>query len=417
MDDEPISLDLGITGGDDYARQMMAAAKQMREVQRALDASSVAAARFDRYLQDAAATSQRLSSAKSAASALVPQSSGGGSGGGLGGMVSHLMGGGGGVPGGMVGRIASVLPQVAEAAKAVAEFAGPLYVAAKAVEGMADAAKEAAKDLKAFQSSMNKSGGTAQETGQLKGLSDLLGGDMSAMSRHLADKLATDGPASAFGASIGIHDTNSVYSDADKARNLLRVADAIHSMTSDAEAIRVARALDVEELLPLRQISDDMYENFKKTAKMAGSIRTDQDIKNAMAFNTELSRFATEAATLGGRLTEGLIPGFTSLLTLAANGLHAVNKELDIMGHWWAKMMGRDEKQYDHQTKTAQQEHAEAMREHSRALKAGTYGGGDRARGAMPSAWVGSYYDRYGIVHSNMERLKGQARALGAFNL
>jgi hypothetical protein len=56
----------------------------------------------------------------------------------------------------------------------------------------------------------------------------------------------------------------------------------------------------------------------------------------------------------------------------------------------------------------ATKDHTDAMREHAAALKAGTFGGGPRAKGAMPSAWGGMNYQNWA---------NGQTNLLGAFNL
>lgn len=314
-----------------------------------------------------------------------------------------------GVGSGAGGSLMPIVGQTMELLGPMASsLLGAVGIAYTAVKLMADAAQDAAKSLSEFRASMFQSGGTAGETAQLKGIGTLTGSDGADMARALANHLSQGGQASGFGASAGIHDFGT-FDRTDKATNLLKMADYIRAIKSDEEAIRVARVEGVEPLLKLRDVAENVYQDFKKAEQMAASVRTPQDIRNAADLNAEMARFGMEADTLGTRLKESLIPGIQDLYSIGANALHAINDEATKLGKWWQDMMGVPANHRDGQTDHADatRENTAALRENARALKDGTYGGGQRARNAVPAAWGGS----------NAHNWSGATARLGAFNL
>jgi hypothetical protein len=311
-----------------------------------------------------------------------------------------------------IGKIAGGLGNAAAGLLKFGEAGIIAYAAYKVLEAvigpMAEAAAAAAKALTEFKNAMITSGGTAQETAALQGYGKIAGvSDMAGLSRQFADRISNDGSAAAFANGAGIHDNGGAFSQMDKAKNLeLAIDHIISSSVSDAEAARFARVEGLEQFLQMRDLTDDMKNNFKESTKMAASIVTPEATHNAAAYNMELNRMGTEWDTLVTRMQAHFLPVITSLITLAANALHELNIALAWMERMWMRLMGVPDKPKTEED-AARKDHAAAMREHSAALKNGIYGGGESARGAIPSAWGGM----------NSKNWSGMASALGAMSL
>lgn len=305
------------------------------------------------------------------------------------------------------------MPLVGQALKLLgpefASLSGPIAALVTPVVALTGAANAAAAALTEFRASMITSGGTAMETAQLKGLGAAAGvSDMASLSRQLSDKIKNDGPSSAAAHNAGVYDYgNAMSGPTDKAKNLLKVIDYIMDKnTSLAEAQRTARQLDLEAFLPLRDLSEQMKQNFKDTEALAAASNTPELQRQTAEYNAALGRLGIAFDTFKLKLGSRFLPIMTQLADAAANALDRLSRLFDQLSEWWDKQMGVPHKQQKAQ-EDALKDHTAAMREHAQALRAGVYGGGERARGAMPSAWGGS----------NARNWTGQTAALGAFSL
>lgn len=319
--------------------------------------------------------------------------------------------GGGGIPG--LSMIGNALETFGPELLAVAEFAAPVVVACKALKEGFDAmnavAAETARQITEFRQSMITSGGTAAETAQLNGLGRMAGiSDMAGLARSLSEKLQDNNVGSAAGANVGIHDYgNALSGPSDKAQNLIKAIDYIMDKSvSYQEAARTARALDLEAFLPLRDLSEQTKANFKETERLAAAAQTPELQRQTAEYNAALARVGMEFDTFKLKLGERFLPIVTSLIDSGANALHRLTDLFDRLSAWWDRLMGAPHKALQEQ-QDAIKDHSAAMRDHAQALRSGIYGGGQRARGAMPSAWGGA----------NSPNWTGQTANLGAFAL
>ena len=283
---------------------------------------------------------------------------------------------------------------------AVGVIAAPIAIIVGAFAAVGMAATNAAQAITEFRDSMIISGGTGKETGVMGSIGDFAGvKDMASAARTLADKLGTDGAAQAFGRQAGITDYSGPFSKLDKATALLKAIEHIRSRSiSDEEAKRFARAEGLESFLKTRDASEEIYKNMMKSGEKLGALMTPENAKlaaNLAAENTRLSN-ETEAAKL--KVEMKLIAGWTYLVGKLADWYEFVNKILDKIG------FGADDKNKPHTS--ALDRNTKANEDNTQALKSGIFGGGERARGAIPSAWGGANFKNWGT---------GEAAKLGAF--
>lgn len=461
MDDEPLILEIDIKNDDAANKAMSDLAKTVKTIQAPVDSASDSVAKLEKNLRAASGPADRLTKAilqlqnaqmngsssqvfdaqhnfnrankayGKAQNAMNPQPPEQDS------LMKRLgsvlsssrfsVGGGGGGP--------SLMPLVGQTLKAIGPeieavlgvgaemLAGPIGIAVAAIALMSQMANAAAESLTAFKDSMVTSGGSGSEVAKLNAYGAAAGvSDTAGLSRQLADKLAGNGQAAAFGQQAGIHDFGGAYSDLDKAKNLQKAIDyMLDPRTSDVQALRFARVEGLEAFVKMRGISADTLQNLDAAAALNDRAHSPQDMKNAAEFNAQLAIASTNFDTITTSLGSSFIPLFTDAIALfndfapginstiialkplidlllsvtPAGMLATLHKEIEAM----RKMMdgGNDKKQ-------AEQEHTEALKEHAAALKNGTYGGGNRARGALPAAWGGS----------NAKNWDSEARKLGA---
>ena len=169
--------------------------------------------------------------------------------------------GGGGRSGSAIGpamsQVASSLGMAGVAAE-IAELANPVTAVVAGMTALVAVARAAAESLTQFKDAMVTSGGSAQQVAGLKLYGNVAGvSDTAAQARDLADRLASNGQAAAFGHQAGIHDYGGAYSDLNKASNLQKAIDHILSpRTSDIAAARFARVEGLESYVKMRGLSE-----------------------------------------------------------------------------------------------------------------------------------------------------------------
>jgi hypothetical protein len=313
----------------------------------------------------------------------------------------------------LVGRTLALLP---------AEFK-PVIAALTA---MAIVANSAADSIRQFRQEMLTSGGTREESGRLRALGSAIGVEnMGQMARQLAQTLATNGMAAGAAATIGVHDIGNPYaSDLDKAKNLERIIDHItDSSISDYEARRFAILLDVESLLALRDASQDVVWALKRQGESSAFVNDAAATNEAANFHgmiAELSASFGDLVSVIGQFVMpilttfgGILAGVFEILAVALKSILVVFQPVLTLFSFFGRLLG-DLLQgiarvmawlgmgSDNSEQNSRDRHTDAMNEHSRMLKEGTFGGGARARGALaPQGMYGPGSNR-GINPSQM---------------
>lgn len=389
MEEDDISLGIEFEGFDEGLKELREMAQEFRQMQKLIDGITTRAQGFAKSLRDGSAQTGQLRTLKmQMPSSPVPAGTPSGAASGVG-IVGKIIGG--------ASELGAVLGTVAEAVSA--DLLGPVVAVGLALKALTEAAASAAND---FRNTQITSGGTVRETGILRGLGYATDTDAGALSRQLADRLSHDSAAAGFGHMAGIHDSGGAYSDLDKAKNLIRAMDFIHYTKDDATAKRFARVEGLEPLLKLRGVDDKKFEEFKKSS---GALGDSFDPKTIGNYNLEMAKFNLELDHLKLSLGEYLLPLATEFIGNVAKAVDAINTGIDRFEKWYRRITGQPEDTRQDQRKRTEEDHASAMREHSAALRNGVYGGGQRARNAIPEGWGGA----------NVKDWAPQARALGAF--
>lgn len=326
----------------------------------------------------------------------------------------------GGVPG--IGSLLAGLLPIAE----LAELANPIGIAIAAVTAMAMAAGAAAASLNAFQESMITSGGSAAEVGRLSVYGSAAGvSNMADLARQLADRLATNGAAAGFGHEAGISDNNGAWSKMDKASNLQKAIDHIlDPKISEQQAARFARVEQLEMFLKLRGISEQTKANLEEVARLNAMAHGIGPTKQAAEFNAQIAMLSTNFDTITTSLGSAFLPTMTGAVKLLNQLSPAIESAvlaltpliklllkatpLGAMADASAWIDRIHKALEDKPHADAMRRHADAMDAHSVALKNGTFGGGERARGALPAAWGRANAPNWS---------SGGPATLGAFNL
>lgn len=275
-------------------------------------------------------------------------------------------------------------------------------------------------------------GGNRSETAQLSTIGNALGLDMGALAREFADQISHNGLAAGFAARSGIHDYG-IFDTTDKAQKLLKWINALGNM-GDVERRRAARATGTEALLPLATLSDQTKQNLAEDAQRKEHIFTPEFLREATEASIAFARLQDAFTNLVVTAIKPMLPEIVTYFNEFAAGLQEfarVAEEHEDVFKGLAEMLHGfltldDKKVHEgiqdiadgiigkKVTKGGIDAHANAMNRHTDALNDNTYamrngvfGGGERARGAVPSKWLGMNSDRY----------IGEARRLGAFNL
>ena len=302
--------------------------------------------------------------------------------------ASSAMSNGGGGGGGLGSAVASAAGSLSPGVIAGAAIVGTLVVAGVALKLFADKVNETAESINHFRAAMLTSGGTRGETAKLGSMGNALGLDiseMAQMSRTFASKIASDPQARMFAGRAGIQDLPGAYGKVDKADNLLEFAKFLRSL-SEPEAIRAARAGEVEGLLKLRDVSDETIKALEEDAKRTEELNSPERIKQAAELSVATARMSQAFQNLWARISGWAIP----ILTGFVDGITAATNALNEFFHFWHV---RSDEEYE-KTK----DNINALNKNTSAVNAmktaftenGVFGGGSRAQGAMPSGWQGT---------------------------
>ena len=289
--------------------------------------------------------------------------------------------------------------------------AGALSIAAvgagAAITIMTKAAKLASERLLQLSDIRYSTGSTPGQAAQLRQMGMALGVDMGGMAKSMAAALGSDGYAQMAGARLGVSNPmgGTPYGNLNEGGDFLKAVEGLRKL-NEPDAIRTARALGIEGALPLRDMNENQWQQLKQTAGP-----TPDDTAAAMAFNVELAEMTTELQ----KLATIILPAITFVLRLM-NGSAIIDP---LSQTKMGKMVGAFNPFKMAPGHTPKGEpHTVALNENSKALKElglqmsklrrDFFGGGERARGAIPAGLRGD---------ALRDSLRSNGLKLGAFNL
>lgn len=299
------------------------------------------------------------------------------------------------------------------------------------------------------------SGGTNSEAAKLSSVGRAAGvDDMGALARQFAAGISSDSLKAAFGNRAGIHAFGPQDPNMDAAGKLLAATKYI-LYASEQDAKMFARIEGLDELLKLRNLSEATKQNitqndpqFQAMAMNPATETSFQEFNVAigrageallelwtvyiapiMPVATSLLNLFTSIVQIFTVLTQVFynVTGITGGLKLLADGINLV---AEMLGGFAMVLKGASEyitnpllgsidiasgmqRMIDafKSNEDRAKDHKKAIEDNTAALQYNThngfYGGGDRARGAVPSKWIGVNAGTY----------VGGAAKLGAFNL
>lgn len=288
-----------------------------------------------------------------------------------------------------------------------------VVAATTVIGGLAAAAKAAADGLTSFRDAMLTSGGTRAETAQLGTLGGAIGlsdQQMARMAHSFSDSISQGGTAAGFAGRAGIYDIG-IFGDTDKAKNLLKWAAALRQM-SDAEATRAARATGTEDLLKFRDLSDSTFRQLYKDAIERAQEFSPERVREAAQFNAQMGRLQIAFSDLMVSLSPliRLFAYLTEFVTFVVRSIESLFDFTDIIDTLNGDPGGKKRKAREaaqEKRESALDKNTAALKEAAAAMKAGIYGGGERARATMPGKLSGF----------NAHQYIGPAMAFGALSL
>lgn len=329
---------------------------------------------------------------------------------------------------------ASIQPLVGQSLRALGQAAGAAGAGLAVAAAAAIAFMEAVKYVRAVFADMRSgfwSSGGSGSFGQIAGIGAIMGRDgaqMGQMARALGDRLLNDPTAAMFGRRAGI-DTraNSIFGSQDNAKQLMQAAEFIRN-NSQSDAMRFARATGTEDLLGLRDISDS---TFKEAKAMFEAMASPEMRKASAEFDAQLGILGGEFKKFLVEVIGPMLPGLTLLVRvgrallepvlLLVRGLTWLHDKFVSFVDWIARTFpwmfpvapgnGSGASGGDKGAKDILRNNTNALDRNTDAIMSLTrqiFGGGARARRAIPSGWA---------HHSVQDTAAGAAQALGAFGL
>jgi len=254
---------------------------------------------------------------------------------------------------------------VDSAIKGLALVAPEAAVAATAVAGLAKAADAAAQAVRAYADFAFNARGGANAARELAGISSAAG-----VSLDEAAGIAASKPGGA--------------------RQLKAEIDALRNMKDDEQAARYAQNRDIEGFRSVRNMSDRQYKEAQELKGFdAGEIKAvDQAMTGLSIASTRLwhsiEKSLLPTFIVGAKVIEAFVEDLSALVELATN---PVGFATDM----WDKITGGQKDAAERMNQAADKQIEAANKIHD-----ATYGGGTRARGAIPAAW-GWYNDKDAI--------------------
>lgn len=304
----------------------------------------------------------------------------------------EALGGGGGTLGqagaaiGVIGRLG--------------RFGTVLGIAAAAVAGLAGAAKKAADTLTAFGFTGRELGSSNAETALLRALGGAVGiGDVRGLASRVRSGIGS-GLGAAQAARIGIGPQFDLNRGVNEGRILLKVIEDIRATRTEEEALAKARNYGAEELVRFRHISRQTFEALVRDAEEWQASFTPEAVDRAVQFNIQLDRVSRKWDQF--------------VTSLGLTFLPIVEKVLDLLNRSGGPgvVLDQSNQKADANTKAtaANTKATEALIDELRVTN-GIFGGGSRARSAIPRAFGP------GGGHALAGAMRAHAIRLGAYSV
>lgn len=312
---------------------------------------------------------------------------------------------------GMVAKLAGS-KAVQSGVATLAKLATPLLVAgaaATAIAGVVIPVVQGAIALADKGSAINKglsasyyiASGNAASAGQGASLAPYFGmepGQLAGRAVSFGDALRGGGYGASKFRGLGINDQG--FRTLDKMGNLIKALDALRTM-EEKEAITVARATGIEDLLSVRDLSDSTYENLKNSS-----------LKQTPWERMINSEYEAQKTTLGNNIDNIYRAAAVPVIGLAQLALDGLGFMLDPFG-LFATMKDSYNKSHEggeDEKSDPIKENTYATNELTRTIKdqAEMIGGGRRAKTAVPPGIRGQMF----TDNQNSESMK-----LGAFTV
>jgi len=300
----------------------------------------------------------------------------------------------------------NVMPLIGQTLRLFGQAAPAVGATVTAVTALASAAWEGAKKINELNAARWGAGGRFGDVEQMRRVAAALGMESTALMggpRELAGKLGSHDPwATMAGLKAGVSNPlgGTPFGNLNEMKDWLKAAKAVATTPSDAQAIRMARALGMEAILPMRSLPmDEIQDRFKKAE---GPI------------DEESARRAADAQRRYGdfkkAIEDGMMAGFNSIWSGRVTSPFGASAG-EMKRNPAARQMESAEKTLRSQDRLSGSLNGLSDDLHGLTLTLkGIFGGGDRARGAIPRAMLGT------IAYQEGNVLR-QAATLGAFAL
>lgn len=265
----------------------------------------------------------------------------------------------------------------------IARLATVAGIAGTALTLMGRQVLDAAERMREFGAAQLATGGSAKQVALLEVIAQATGlGNAAGIAAQLRQNIAAGGLARSAASQAGIGTVLPAgFGPANEADIFLKAAQQVRQAQSDLEAVNIADMYGVRELVQVRQLSEQAWASVRRMAEAEAALRGPEAIARAREFSLWWQE-----------------------------QVQSFRHGLGFIGDWVLKLAG-----FTGQGGSPQ---ADALRQNTQALNQNTvaisnmrnvFGGGERARGAIPAGF------RYEVLQRQME---GEAlKGLGAFRL
>ena len=282
-----------------------------------------------------------------------------------------------------------------------------VYATVKAMQELTAAVKSAAENINSFAASAQVTGGTARQTGLLRGL-----GVNPASAMAFSRNISSSPFAMAEAGRLGLHDLPGPLGRLNKDSGLIAYIKQLRGM-GDAEAILSTRMTGMEDLMPLRNLSKGQFGKVMGDAKFSATLFTPEKMQQAADFTSAMGRLGNSLGNLGVAVSGPMMKEMTDFFNGVADNINKfagflsghqaqIQTVFDLLGgRLWKmpadlKAMAAGEKQQSqHDALSA---NTKALWANTAATREGMSGGGPRTGAAfgrhwgnadMPGKWVG----------------------------
>lgn len=284
----------------------------------------------------------------------------------------------------LVGRAMQALGPVFDAIpgkfKAIALAAAAIPVAFAA---LVSAAQSAAASIKAAYAGRAAAGGSASEFGRLSGFARILGTDPKDLALGIAEAVQ-DGMGAAYASKLGISTVGGPFGDTNSTGKALKVLTDIANSSTLEQARQKAMMVGNPDLAQLQQLSPQQKKLL--TESMFGP--NEKGVTAAKDFTAVLDRFGVAMERLkNSRGAVFIMERLTGIFDWVLTRLNAFIDGLDKLGGWLESISqwvgGVSGSKSGKSGNSSIDRNTRALERNTSALN-GTFGGGQRAAGAMP---------------------------------